>query len=100
MIDLSLSHLIFNLWLIILVLQRLYPKGQFFPHDVVLDCLFPESPITGDPVKSVQREEAVAEFRYELDGGENEPELLCGEVVSKTQPCPSWLQSTVSLKSL
>ena len=50
-----------------------------------------EGPITGDPVEFVQWEEAVAVCRDELNGGEDEFELLLGQVVRKAQPCPSWL---------
>ena len=68
MIDLRLPHIICKLWLVALVLQWFCPKRQFFPHDVVLDCLFPKGPTTSDPVEPVQRNETVAEHRYELDG--------------------------------
>jgi len=65
---------------------------------MVLNRLLPECPVAGNPVKFVQREEPVAVQRDELDGGQDEVELLLGQVVSKTQPCPSWLQSTITLK--
>jgi len=51
---------------------------------MVLDRLLPECPVTGNPVEFVQREEPVAVQRDELDGGQDEVELLLGEVVSKT----------------
>jgi hypothetical protein len=64
---------------------------------MVLDRLLPECPVTGNPVKFVQREEPMAIQGDELDGGQDEVELLLGQVVRKTQPCPSWLQSTITL---
>jgi hypothetical protein len=45
---------------------------------VVLDCLFAEVPVTGDPVELVQREEAVAVCRDELNRREDKLELLLG----------------------
>jgi len=51
---------------------------------MVLDRLLLECPVTGNPVELVQREEPVAVQRDELDGGQDEVELLLGEVVSKT----------------
>jgi hypothetical protein len=65
---------------------------------LVLDCLLTECPVTGVPVKFVKWEEPVAIRRDELNGGEDESELLLGQVVRKTQPSPPWLQSIVTLK--
>lgn len=70
-------QLICNLGLlVILKLGYLCAKGQFLHHDVVLDCLLPEGPAAADPVEPVQWEESMAIGRYELDGREDEPELL------------------------
>ena len=97
----SLRQFVQNLWLAILSQEmRTSGKSQLLLHDMVFDRLLMECPVTGNPVEFVKRDEPMAIQGDELNGGQDEIELLLGQVVSKTQPCPSWLQSTVTLKNV
>lgn len=71
---------------------------QVLHHEVVLDRTAPEGPVAGGPVEIVERQKPVAVRRDEVDGGEDEPELLRWEVVGEAHPRPSRLQTVIALE--
>ena len=70
---------------------------QILYQELLLHHPAPEGPIAGGPVEVVQRQKPVAVRRDEVDGGEDELELLPREVVGEAHPRPSRLHAMVAL---
>ena len=68
---------------------------QLARHELALERGAAEGPVAGGPVEGVEREEAVAVRRDEVDGGEDVAELVAGEVVGEAHPRPPRLHAVV-----